>query len=247
MLHQIVVPQQLRIFRSTILSLGHDILLAGHLGNKKTRDRIMQHFFWPGIFNDIAECGRSCPECQMGTAKGRVPRAPLVSIPPIDEPFQHIALDFVGPLPLSENKNRFVLVCVGYATKYPEAIPMKNQEAESVANALLSLFSRVGIPKELLTDQGSNFMSELMQEVCRLLKISKLRTSPYHAMSNGLCEKFNGVLKKMLGAYAKSQPAKWDEYIPYILFAYREVPSYSIGFSSLELLYGRHIRGPQLC
>ena len=58
------------------------------------------------------------------------------------------------------------------------------------------------------------------------------------------CEIFNGVLKKMLGAYARSQPAKWDEYIPYILFAYREVPSESTGFSPFELLYGRHIRGP---
>ena len=87
-------------------------------------------------------------------------------------------------------------------------------------------------------------MSELIQEVCRLLKISKLKTSPYHAMSNGLCEKFNGVLKKRFKAYAKSQPAKWDEYIPYVLFAYREVPNESTGFSPFELMYGKHIRGP---
>lgn len=84
-------------------------------------------------------------------------------------------------------------------------------------------------------------MSELMQEECRLLKIGKLRTSPYHAMNNGLCAIFSGVLKKMLGAYARSQQAKWDEYIPYTLFAYREVASESTGFSPFELLYGRHI------
>jgi hypothetical protein len=144
MLHHIFVPQQLR---SSMLSLGHDILLAGHLGNKKTRVRIMKHFFWPGIFNDIAEYCRSCPECQMGTAKGRVHRAHLVSMPPIDDPFQRIALDFAGLLPLSENKNRFMLVCVDYAAKYPDAIPMKYQDAESVANALISLFSRVDISK----------------------------------------------------------------------------------------------------
>lgn len=240
-IHQIVLPRQLR---ETVLSLGHDIPLAGHLGNKKTRDRIMQHFFWPGIFNEVAEYCRSCPDCQMGTAKGRVPRAPLISIPPIDEPFQRIALDFVGPLPMTDSKNRYILVCVDYATKYPEAIPLKDQEASTVANALISLFSRVGIARELLTDQGSNFMSELMLEVCRLLQISKLHTSPYHAMCNGLCEKFNGVLKKMLKAYARAKPKTWDEYIPYLLFAYREVPNESTGFSPFELLYGRHIRGP---
>ncbi|CAG2240481.1 unnamed protein product [Mytilus edulis] len=116
-IQQIVLPSKLR---GTVLSLGHDIPLAGHLGNKKTRDRIMQHFFWPGIFNDIAEYCRSCPDCQIGTSKGRVPRAPLISIPPMDEPFQRIAIDFVGPLPMTDDKNRYVLVCVDYSTKYPE-------------------------------------------------------------------------------------------------------------------------------
>ena len=145
---------------------------------------------------------------------------------------------------MTDSKNRFILVCVDYATKYPEAIALRDQEASTVSNALISLFSRVGIPKEMLTDQGSNFMSELMREVCRLLQISRLRTSPYHAMCNGLCEKFNGVLKKMLKTYARSKPKTWDEYIPYLLFAYREVPNESTGFSPFELLYGRHIRGP---
>ena len=101
---------------------------------------------------------RSCPDCQIGSPKGRVPRAPLISIPPMDEPFQRIALDFVGPLPMTDSKNRFILVCVDYATKYPEAIALRDQEASTVSNALISLFSRVGIPKEMLTDQGSNFM-----------------------------------------------------------------------------------------
>jgi hypothetical protein len=83
--------------------VGHDIPLVGHLGNKKTRDRIIQHFFWPAIFNDISDYCRSCPDCQIGSAKGRVPRAPLISIPPMDEPFQRIALDFVGPLPMTSS------------------------------------------------------------------------------------------------------------------------------------------------
>ncbi|CAC5422529.1 unnamed protein product [Mytilus coruscus] len=98
----------------------------------------------------------------------RVPRAPLISIPPIDEPFQRIALDLIGPLPMTDSKNRYALVCVDYATKYREAIPLKDHEARTVANALISLFFRVGISKELLTDQGSNFMSKLMVGVCRL-------------------------------------------------------------------------------
>ena len=138
--------------RTTVLSLCHGVLLAGHLGTKKTRDRIMRHFFWPGIFTDISEYLKSFPECQKGIQKGRITRAPLISIPPIEKPFQRIAIDFVGPLPLTNNRNRYILVCIDYATRYPEAIPLKNQEAETVVDALISIFFRVGVPKELLTD-----------------------------------------------------------------------------------------------
>lgn len=197
--------------------MAHDIPMSGHMGVKKTRNRILQHFFWPGIFSDTSKYCRSCPECQKGTAKGRVKKVPLVSIPTIDEPFQRIALDFVGPLPLTESKNRFVLVCVDYATKYPIAVALKNQEAETVAEALMGIFADMGFPNEILTDQGSNFMSELIKELCRLLKVSKLVSSPYHPQTNGLVEKFNGTLKKMLKAYAVKEPSKWDKHLPYVI------------------------------
>ncbi|CAC5374158.1 unnamed protein product [Mytilus coruscus] len=92
-------------------------------------------------------------------------------------------------------------------------------------------------------DDHQNHESYFMYYSDLLYRV-KLRSSPYHAMCNGLCEKFNGVLKKMLKAYARLKPQTWDEYIPYLLFAYREVPNESTGFSPFELLYGRHIRGP---
>ena len=238
---QIVLPQK---YRTLALRMAHDIPLSGHMGVKKTRSRILQHFFWPGIFSDVARYCRSCPECQKGTAKGRVKKVPLVSIPTVDEPFQRIALDFVGPLPLTDSKNRFILVCVDYATKYPVAVALKNQEAETVAEALMGIFADMGFPKEILTDQGSNFMSELMKELCRLLKVSKLVSSPYHPQTNGLVEKFNGTLKKMLKAYAVKEPSKWDKHLPYVLFAYREVPNETTGFSPFEMLFARQVRGP---
>ncbi|KAL5019661.1 hypothetical protein ScPMuIL_002553, partial [Solemya velum] len=132
----------------------------------------------------------------------QIVKAPLVPIPHMEEPFSRIAIDFVGPLPLTERKNRYILVCVDYATRYPEAFALSNQNAETVAECLVSLFSRVGVPKEILSDQGSNFMSDLMKELCRLLSIKKLSSTPYHPQTNGLVEKFNGTLKTMLKTYA---------------------------------------------
>lgn len=238
---QIVLP---KIFRKQVLGIAHDIPLAGHLGTKKTRERILQHFYWPGLYNDVSDYCRSCDVCQLGVPKGRITKVPLVSIPPLDVPFKRVAIDFIGPLPVTDEKNRYILTLVDYATRYPEAVALKNQEAETVAEALMGIFSRVGIPEEMLSDQGSNFMSSLMTEVCRLLKVKKMVSSVYHPQANGLCEKMNGVLKRMLRSYAIKEPYRWDKHLPYILFAYREVPNETTGFSPFELLYGRHVRGP---
>lgn len=104
--------------------------------------------------------------------------------------------------------------------------------------------NRVGLPEEILTDQGSNFCSQLLGEVYRLLHIHGLRTSPYHPQSDGLVERFNQTLKEMLRKTASEEGKDWDKLIPYVLFAYREVPQESTGFSPFELLYGREVRGP---
>ncbi|XP_062585038.1 uncharacterized protein LOC134246689 [Saccostrea cucullata] len=238
---QIVAPKKLR---NGIMSLAHDTPLAGHLGNKKTRERILQNFFWPGMYVDISRYCKSCSICQKGMQKGRTPKAKLVPIPKIDVPFSRVAIDFVGPLPMTEKKNRYILVCMDYATRFPEAFPMKTQDAESVANALMEMFSRVGFPKEILSDQGTNFMSSLISNLCKMLKVRKLSTTPYHPQANGLVERFNGTLKQMLKAYAVVEPLKWDVHLPYVLFAYRDVPNETTGFTPFELLYARHVRGP---
>ena len=218
--------------------------LGGHLGNRKTRQRILQSFFWPGIFIDVAHYCRTCAVCQKTVKKGKVFKAPLISIPPVDEPFARIAMAIVGPLVRSEKGNRFILVVCDYGTKYPEAIPLKTIDAETVANALIDIFSRTGIPREILSDQGSNFMSATIKHLCSLLHIKKLKTSPYHPQANGLVENFNGTLKKMLKCYSDETAKDWDKTIPYVLFAYREAKHETTGLSPFEMLYGRHVRGP---
>eukprot|EP00731_Ephydatia_muelleri_P022289 Em0014g880a len=188
-------------------------------------------------------CCKNCPSCQKASSK-RVAPAPLIPLPVIGEPFSRIALDIVGPLPRSRSGNRFVLVICDYATRYPEAIPLRSVDAEHVAEQLVQVFSRVGIPQEIMSDQGSNFMSALLAEMYGLLKIQRLRTTPYHSQCNGLVERFNQTLKSMLRRSATKDGKDWDKLLPYLLFAYREVLQESTGFSPFELLYGRRVRGP---
>ena len=237
---QLVLP---RSVRRTVLELAHSIPMAGHLGRKKTLQRILQRFYWPTIFKDVEEFCRSCGECQK-TAPGRKQVAPLVPLPIIDVPFERIAMDIVGPIPKSRSGNRYILVICDYATRWPEAVPLKSIDAEHIAEELISLFSRVGIPKEILTDQGSNFTSRLLKEVYRLLRIQPIQTSPYHPQTDGLVERFNQTLQSMLRKAASEEGKDWDKLINYVLFAYREVHQASTGFSPFELVHGRAVRGP---
>lgn len=111
---------------------------------------------------------------------------------------QGIAMDIVGPLPRSKSGHKYILVLCDYANRYPEAIPLRSIDAEHVAEELIKVFARVGIPQEILTDQGSNFMSQLLAELYRLLHVHSIRTSPYHLQTDGLVERFNQTLKSVL-------------------------------------------------
>ena len=121
---------------------------------------------------------------------------------------------------------------------------MRSVDAEHMAEELVHIFSRVGIPKEILTDQGPNFTSELVAEMYRLLHINSLCTSLYYPQTDGMVERFNGTLKEMLRKCATTDGKDWDCLLPYVLFIYREAPYESTGFSLFELLYGREFRGP---
>lgn len=239
---QLVVPTALR---GRVLQLAHESILGGHQGINKTKDKVWMGFYWPGMTGDVTRFCRSCDICQRTVAKGRVPRVPLGRMPVIDTPFTRVAVDLVGPIhPASDRGCRYILTLVDYATRYPEAVALRDITAETVAEALLNIFTRVGIPREVLSDQGSQFMAGVMKEVSRLLSVKQLVTSPYHPICNGLVERFNGTLKMMLKRMCAEKPRDWDRYIGPLLFAYREVKQESMGYSPFELLYGREVRGP---
>ena len=236
---QLVVP---RSYVSKVLFMAHTHLLGAHLGMDKTRERVLARFYWPGVKRDVERHCQGCPECQR-VAPRAIARHPLIPMPIIETPFERLALDIVGPLPKTSRGHRYILVLVDYATRYPEALPLRAATTKAVARELMLLFSRVGIAKEVLTDQGSCFMSRVMKEVLRLLQVKQLRTSVYHPQTDGLVERFNKTLKQMLKKTMQADGKNWDQLLPHVLFAVREVPQASTGFSPFELLYGRRPRG----
>ena len=200
--NQLVIPKKLQ---QQVISLNHESAFSGHLGAKKIEVRILPNFFWPVLGQDVITFCRFCDVCQRTFKKGNVKKVPLGSMPLINTPFKRVAVDIVGPIvPLTEAGHRYILTLVNYATRYPEAVPLKKITTEAVAVALVDIYSRVGIRKEVLTDQGTQFMSECMQKVSRLLSIKGLTSTPYHPICNGLVERWNGTITFGVGLCAMS-------------------------------------------
>ena len=145
---QLVLPRQCH---NLVLRITHDVPMAGHLGITKTKDRVLQPYYWPGVFKDVADYCRSCEVCQRSQTQ-RPMKAEIVPMPLIAKPFQRIAMDLVGPLPRTQQGNRYILTVCNYATRYPEAIPLSSTEASRIAKELVRIFARMGIPEEILTD-----------------------------------------------------------------------------------------------
>ena len=242
------VCKQLLVFqnlRNDVLHIAHDGIMSGHFGIRKTTNKVLSDFYWPSLRKDVRLYCRSCDVCQKTIPKGRISKLPLGKMPLIDTPFSRVAIDLIGPIhPPTEDGHRFILTVVDYATRYPEAIALKRIDTETIAESLVDIYSRVGVPREVLSDQGKQFTSDLMKEVSRILSVKQLTTTPYHPACNGLVERFNGTLKSMLRKLCEEQPRQWNRYISALLFAYRDATQDSTGYSPFQLLYGRQVRGP---
>ena len=240
--HQIVVPKS---YRHEILSIAHESLMSGHLGINKTYHKISNHFYWPGLKSDVSKYCKTCHTCQMvGKPNQTIPKAQLQPIPAFDEPFSRILIDCVGPLPRTKSGNEYLLTIMCTSTRFPEAIPLRNIKTKSIVKALIKFLTFVGLPKSVQSDQGSNFMSGIFQQVMHELGIKQYRSSAYHPESQGALERFHQTLKNMIRSYCFDTEKDWDEGIHLLLFAVRESVQESLGFSPFELVFGHSVRGP---
>ena len=179
----------------------------------------------------------------VGKPNQTIPKAHLQPIPAFDEPFSRIIIDCVGPLPKTKSGNEYLLTIMCASTRFPEAIPLRNIKTKNIVKALVKFFTFVGLPKSVQSDQGSNFMSGIFQQVMHELGITQYKSSPYHPESQGALERFHQTLKNMIRSYCFDTEKDWDEGIHLLLFAVRESVRKSLGFSPFELVFGHTVRG----
>ena len=232
---RLVIPKS---YRDKLIQIAHDN--SGHFSINKTRAILNNRFTWPNMGSDITTHILACIKCKRFN-KIAHKQAPFYNRPTISEPYEEIALDLIGPLPRSKHGHKFALTAICMASRWPEVYPLPNSEAESVANALIHFIARNGIPVKILTDQGTQFMSQFMTQTCTMLGIAHVTTVPYQPQGNGVLERFHGTLKPLL-AKASQDGIDWVSFLPLALSAIRSVPCRSTGFSPAELVFGKNTR-----
>ncbi len=212
-----------------------------HPGIKGTNKLITERYFWPSATKDIQHWVTTCMACQTSKVTRKTKIAPMQIEMPSSR-FSHVHIDLVGPLPPSEGK-KYLLTMVDRFTRWPEAVPIADQTAETVASTFISTWvSRFGAPHSITTDQGRQFESHLFEQLCSRLGTKLIRTSAYNPRANGMVERFHRQLKSSLRAL--SDDPKWTQQLPLVMLGIRATTKEDLKKSSAELVYATPLRLP---
>ena len=224
-------------FRKSVFNALHNL---SHPGIRATQKLCTERFVWKGINRDVRSWTKSCLQCQRCKVH-RHTKAPLGTFSTPDARFDHVHIDLVGPLPPSEGYT-YLLTCIDRYTRWPEAIPLSDITADTVArNFITHWIARFGAPSTITTDRGRQFESHLFRALTDLLSTTRIRTTSYHPASNGLVERLHRQLKAAIKTHNN---LRWTEVLPLVLLGIRTAVKADLGCSAAELVYGTGITLP---
>ena len=235
-LWQLVVPKS---FRERALLGCHDDV--GHQGILRTLSLLRERFYWPGMQEEATQHVLKCSRCLRRKHPPQV--APLQPIL-VTQPLELVHMDYLSLEPSKGNIEN-VLVITDHFTRYALAYPSKTQRAQATARILWDNFiCHYGFPEKFISDQGRNFESDLIKELCKIAGVKKIHTTPYHPQGNGQCERFNSTLCNMLGTLSEEEKSDWKSHLGCMTHAYNCTKHASTTYSPYYLMFGRHPRLP---
>ena len=194
--------------------------------------------------DDVSRWCRECQKCQQRKTPQRKARSPLQQYL-VSAPMERIALDILGPLPETNDGNRYILVVGDYFSKWTDAWAMPDTETPTIVNILVChVFCQWGLPLHIHSDRGAQFESQLFQNLCSVFGINKTRTTAYHPQSDGMIERMNRTIEEMISKYITENQRDWDVVLPLVMLAYRTSTHDSTGFSPAMMFLGREPRLP---
>lgn len=235
---QVVVPVILQPEVLTSLHQQH-----GHQGVERTLELVRQRCYWPGMSADVARWVQECERCQQAKDAAPVSRSYMGHLL-ASRPNEIVAIDFTVLEP-SQAGQENVLVMTDVFSKFTVAVPTWDQQAGTVARVLVEeWFFKFGVPGRIHSDQGRNFESSLIQQLCSLYKVGRSRSTPYHPAGNGQCERFNRTLHNLLRTLPTERKRDWASCLAQVLFCYNTTPHQATGESPFFLMFGQEPRLP---
>lgn len=226
-----------------ILYENHDSVIGGHGGIKKTYYRIINKYHWPKMLHDITSYIKNCSKCQINKISRHPTKMPMVITDTPERFNDKIGMDIVGPFTITERRNQYLLTIQDCLTKLMLAIPLKDCKTQTVIDAFLKNYvCYYGIPKNILTDRGTNFTSNLMKEFEKQIGITHVLTTAFHPESNGSLERSHQVLKDFLRNMCNEDKDNWDEMISFAVLNHNISNYESTQKTTYELVFGRTAR-----
>ena len=231
--------------RQTAIDHMHSSWYGGHSGTLKTVERLLLYYYWPGIHNDVQTHLSQCERCQKRQTNPKIPNAQLQPLPLLSEPNQRVHADLFGPLRTSDRGKKFILVMTDAFTRYVELVAIANKETETVANAIfVHWICRYGVPLEIVTDQGKEFVSNICQSLWDKLKLVHNTTTPRHPQANAQAEVVNRTIIRYLSSFVDDSTLDWEIFLAPLMFSYNTTFHRSLKTSPFFMTFGVHPRLP---
>lgn len=226
-------------YRRKALTIAHSSVLGGHAGIDHTVHRLKKFAYWPSMRMDAIAFVKGCEVCKK-YKKGKITPIPILRSPQATRPWQSIHVDTVGPLPLSEDGNKYIVTFIDVLTRYGMAAAVRDKSAQSVARAIVEkVFAIFGIAENLVSDNGTEYVNEVLENALKYFKVKHRTVTAYRPSANGLAEQFNKHLLQILKAQVQEDHARWDQGLNLAVFSYNIGYNRTIKDSPFFLLFGR--------